>query len=106
MIKTADVDFIAKKYHNTPLKLSDNCKDFINSCLSKDPNKRLGTKGDWKEVIKHPWLSDIDVDDLVNKRIKPMFIPKLSKRNIADISNFDEDFTAQEAVVSVVPIEM
>jgi serine/threonine protein kinase len=29
MIKNDDVDFIAAKYHQTPLKLSDDCKDFI-----------------------------------------------------------------------------
>lgn len=54
-------------------------------------------------MINHPWLKEINYDDLMAKKIKPMFIPQLSKKNPADISNFDEDFTQQEARVSVVP---
>lgn len=34
-----------------------------------------------------------------------MFRPKLSKFDAADISHFDEDFTSQEAIVSIVPVE-
>lgn len=67
MIANDDVDFVAAQFHPQPLKLSDECKDFINQCLQKDPSKRLGTQGDWQEVIRHPWLQVIDVDKLVNK---------------------------------------
>lgn len=73
--------------------------------MSKDPSKRLGTAGDWQEVIQHPWLKVIDIDDLLNKRIEPMYRPQLSRQDPADLRNFDEDFTTQEATISIIPAE-
>jgi len=63
----------------------------------------LGTKGGVKEVLEHPWLREFNMDDLRNKRIKPPFKPKVSKHDLKDIRHFDEQFTNEEAVDSVVP---
>ena len=47
--------------------MSDECKDFIIKCLDKDPMKRLGNNGGVKEIMAHPWLTDIDATKLVAK---------------------------------------
>ena len=41
--------------------LSKECTDFIERLLTKDPAKRLGSSGDFQEVLSHPFLRDIDV---------------------------------------------
>ena len=68
--------------------MSDECKDFIKSCLEKDPKNRLGLKGS-HEILGHPWFADINQDDLYNKRIPVEFKPKLAK-DVFDVSNFDK----------------
>ena len=85
--------------------MSDKCKDFINKCLSKDPKERIGYKNDVEEVIGHPWFADIDVNALINKQIEVEFKPKLSK-NVLDVSNFEKMFTSEEAVHSVLPVNV
>ena len=40
--------------------MSKAAKDFIEKLLIKDPKKRLGTKGDLKSVLAHPWFYDIN----------------------------------------------
>ena len=100
LIKKKPVYFPDPTRHK--IKMSDNCKDFISKLLEKDPANRLGTRGGIEEVMSHPFFSDLNLDDLVNKRIDPPFKPKLSK-DVFDVSNFDSQFTSEEAVHSVIP---
>ena len=80
--------------------MSDECKDFITQCLKKDPAQRLGTDGDIKQILGHPWFSDLNVDDILAKKVKAEFIPSLSA-DFFDTSQFDEEFTNMEAKVSM-----
>jgi serine/threonine protein kinase len=59
--------------------MTDDCKDFIQKCLKKDPKERLGATVGLEEIISHPWFSDINISDLIEKKISPEFKPKLSK---------------------------
>ena len=97
LIKSKPVFFPDAKKHG--IAMSKDCKDFITLCLEKDPKKRLGSGG-IEEIINHPWFASINKDDLVAKRIKPEFIPKLTT-NQFDVSNFDKMFTDNEAIHSV-----
>mmetsp|Transcript_41842 Transcript_41842/g.64005 ORF Transcript_41842/g.64005 Transcript_41842/m.64005 type:complete len:457 (-) Transcript_41842:45-1415(-) len=101
LIKTKPVFFPDAKKHG--IAMSANCKDFINKCLSKNPAERLGTNTDVKEIIGHPWFSDINFDKLLAKQVDPEFKPKLTK-NPLDVSNFDKMFTSDEAAHSVLPM--
>lgn len=83
LIKTKPVFFPDAKKHG--IAMSDECKDFINKCLSKKPNERLGAKGGVDEIISHPWFADINIKDLLAKNIQPQFKPKLSN-DIFDVS--------------------
>lgn len=40
--------------------MSNECKDFIRTLLIKDPKKRLGSKGDVNQILKHPWLNSLN----------------------------------------------
>lgn len=70
--------------------------------MEKDPANRLGTKEGLDEIMKHPFFSNLDFDKLVAKEIEPPFKPKLSA-DLLDVSNFDSQFTSEEAINSVVP---
>jgi len=69
--------------------------------LEKDPAKRMGTRDGIREILTHPWLSDIDHDKLLKMKIEAPFKPTLSS-NALDVTNFDKTFTNEEAVVSVI----
>ena len=102
LIKSKPVFFPDEKKHG--ISMSDNCKDFISKCLTKTPQERLGTKDDIKEILAHPWFSDIDVNKLVARQIETEFKPKLSE-DALDISNFDKMITSEEAAHSLLPIK-
>jgi serum/glucocorticoid-regulated kinase 2 len=70
--------------------------------LEKDPANRLGSKNGLEEILAHPWLQSINVSSLVDKQIEAPFKPKLSE-DVLDVSNFDQQFTSEEAINSVIP---
>jgi len=84
------------------IKMSEECKDFITKLLEKDPINRLGSKGGIEEVLAHPFLSTINFESLVDKQLEPPFKPKLTD-DLLDVSNFDNQFTSEEAINSVIP---
>lgn len=62
----------------------------------------MGSQGGLNEILEHPFFSNIDFEKLVNKEIEAPFKPKLSD-DIMDVSNFDQQFTSEEAINSVIP---
>ena len=100
LIKKKPVYFPDPEKHK--IYMTDECKDFIGKLLIKDPGSRLGTKGGLDEIINHPWLKSLNMTDLMDKKLPAPFVPKLSD-NIFDVSNFDKQFTSEEAVNSVLP---
>ena len=93
-IKTKKPFFPDEKKHG--IKMSLECQDFLTKCLAKKPAERLGTIGGVKEILQHPWFSDINVNSLLTRQIDPEFKPSLSK-NVLDVSNFDSMFTDLKA---------
>ncbi len=100
LIKKKPVYFPDPEKHK--IYMSEDCKDFIGKLLIKDPSTRLGTKKGLEEVINHPWLASLDIKSLLNKSLKAPFVPELSQNKL-DVSNFDKQFTSEEAVNSVLP---
>ena len=82
------------------ITMSDDLKDLIEGLLEKDPLQRLGTKGSMKEIIEHPWFSDIDFNKLHLKEIQAPFLPDLSEDQ-DDTSNFE--FVDMDQANSVIP---
>ena len=56
------------------------CMSFINGLIERKKEKRLGSNG-FQEIKEHPWLSNLNWDDLYNKKIQPSFVPPLSDNN-------------------------
>jgi serine/threonine protein kinase len=100
LIEKFPVKFPDPERHGIPM--SDEAKDIISKLLEKDPKKRLGYEGGIEEIISHPWFSDVDIDQLLNKQIEPPFIPKLSD-DLTDVSNFDKEFTSTSLAQSFIP---
>jgi len=84
-----------------PPFLTDNCKSLIIALLNRDPTKRLGTKGDFEEIKSHPFFKDVDWEKLMRKEIPSGYVPKVKGK--ADTTNFDDTFTAEPAVDTMVP---
>lgn len=55
------------------------------------------------DVLDHPWFADLELEKVVSKSYIPEFKPKLSK-DLFDVSNFDKQFTREEAAISVLPM--
>jgi serum/glucocorticoid-regulated kinase 2 len=73
------------------MQFSPKLQDLLKKLLKKDPNARLGHNGS-KEIRDHPWFEKLNWDNLLNKKIKAPFMPKLSSD--IDITNFDVEFTS------------
>eukprot|EP01015_Nassula_variabilis_P024869 TRINITY_DN4793_c0_g1_i3.p1 TRINITY_DN4793_c0_g1~~TRINITY_DN4793_c0_g1_i3.p1 ORF type:complete len:312 (+),score=64.85 TRINITY_DN4793_c0_g1_i3:9-944(+) len=57
------------------LNISEKVKDLMTKLLEKNPQFRLGSVQDAKEIKVHPWFKDIDWVKLENKEIVPAFKP-------------------------------
>jgi serine/threonine protein kinase len=69
-------DQLFKNIKSAPLKLprilSPELKNLFVQLLTRNPQKRLGGGPlDAEEVKSHPWFSDINWDDVINKKLKP-----------------------------------
>lgn len=71
--------------------LSPEGRSFVKGLLNRNPNHRLGSIDDGRELRAHPFFADIDWDALREKKIPPPFKPHLSSE--IDTSNFDPEFT-------------
>ena len=63
--------------------------------LQKDRKKRLGQKKDVDEILGHKFFEGIDLEALVQRKIKAEFIPTLDDKEFSTI-NFDNDITSQK----------
>ena len=84
-----------------PPFLSEDCKSIIVGLLHRDPTKRLGSGKDIDDVIGHPFFKSLDIEKLLKKEIEPEYKP-INKGN-ADTSNFDETFTSEPVVDTLLP---
>ena len=82
-----------------PSTLSEQATSCIKSLLERDPHKRLGMKtSPYGDIRGHPFFSKIDWHRLENRQIEPPFKPKV--KSVADVSNFDPDFTTEQPRLS------
>lgn len=63
-------------------------RDIIKKILVLKPTERLGgLKDGGADIRNHPWLADLTPDDMIHKRIKAPWKPKV--KDPSDVSNFD-----------------
>ncbi|XP_023118334.1 serine/threonine-protein kinase Sgk2b [Amphiprion ocellaris] len=71
----------------------------LEGLLERDVSKRLGQSRDVAELQEHPFFASTNWDDLLAKKVKPPFIPKLS--GPCDVSYIDPEFTILPVPASV-----
>ncbi|MEE6514000.1 hypothetical protein FKM82_021914 [Ascaphus truei] len=92
-------DSIVNEEVRYPHFLSIEAINIIRKLLRKSPERRLGAgAGDAGEIKPQPFFQEVDWDALFARRLKPPFVPSLT--DPSDVSNFDEEFTAQKPVLS------
>lgn len=72
-----------------PPDMSGDCRSFLSGLLERDPAKRM----DGEDVMKHPWLSSIDWDKLLQKKVPAPWKPPVSSE--ADTTQIDRAFLAE-----------
>lgn len=115
-----------RKILSDPLRFPDNmgseARDLLTKLLNRDPAKRLGVKGA-QDIRNHPFFArHIDFKKLWQKKIQPPFKPAVvsptsrqhsiicfdciaddaCQASAIDTSNFDEEFTSEVPLDSVV----
>lgn len=82
-----------------PRYLSSESVTIMRRLLRKNVDRRLGSsEKDAEDVKKQAFFKDIDWDGLLKKRVRPSFVPTI--KSLEDVSNFDEEFTREEAVLT------
>lgn len=98
-----DVSTMYQKILKDPLKfpndMDSDAKDILIHLLARDPRIRLGTNGS-SEIKSHPFFKAIDWRRLNAKGYQPPFKPYV--RDGFDTSNFDQEFTNELPVDSVI----
>ncbi|KAI9294040.1 Pkinase-domain-containing protein [Neoconidiobolus thromboides FSU 785] len=82
-----------------PDDVSVRARSLLRGLLNRDPNQRLGNRGA-QEIKAHPFFAEIDWGKLLAKRYQPPFKPSVASSS--DTSNFDDEFTSEPALDSVV----
>ena len=79
---------------NNENKFSDDCINFINGLLIRNPNKRLGSKFGIKELKDFSWFDDNLWDKIYNKEIISPFITLINeaRTNLNTKEIFDEEY--------------
>lgn len=80
-----------------PNDISHESIDFLSKIFTSDPKKRLGTNGA-EEVKKHNFFKGIDWEAIYSKKIKPPFMPRLTK--IDETRYVHQEFLEEHAVDS------
>jgi len=91
-IQQSKIIFPNKKKYK--IEYSDEAQDIICKLLAKKKSKRLGSIDDMEEVLSHPWFSDINIDDLLERRIEPLFKPEFDDATDTKYFNTKIDFTS------------
>ncbi|ETE73557.1 Serine/threonine-protein kinase N2, partial [Ophiophagus hannah] len=82
-----------------PRFLSTEAIGIMRRLLRRNPERRLGSsERDAEDVKKHPFFRSIEWEALLARKIKPPFVPVI--KGCEDISNFDEEFTTEAAVLT------
>ncbi|XP_054832004.1 serine/threonine-protein kinase N1-like isoform X2 [Eublepharis macularius] len=82
-----------------PRFLSTEAIGIMRRLLRRNPERRLGSsERDAEDVKKQPFFRSIEWEALLARKIKPPFVPVIKGRE--DISNFDEEFTAEAPMLT------
>ncbi|XP_032610185.1 serine/threonine-protein kinase N2-like [Hylobates moloch] len=82
-----------------PKSLSTEATSLMRRLLRRNPELRLGaSERDAADVKKHPFFLPIDWRALMDKKVKPPFIPTIKGRE--DVSHFSDKFTSKAPILT------
>nr|O08874.2 RecName: Full=Serine/threonine-protein kinase N2; AltName: Full=Cardiolipin-activated protein kinase Pak2; AltName: Full=PKN gamma; AltName: Full=Protease-activated kinase 2; Short=PAK-2; AltName: Full=Protein kinase C-like 2; AltName: Full=Protein-kinase C-related kinase 2; AltName: Full=p140 kinase [Rattus norvegicus] len=82
-----------------PRFLSTEAISIMRRLLRRNPERRLGAgEKDAEDVKKHPFFRLTDWSALLDKKVKPPFVPTIRGRE--DVSNFDDEFTSEAPILT------
>ncbi|KAJ1971888.1 Serine/threonine kinase [Dimargaris xerosporica] len=82
-----------------PINMSRDAISICQRLLDRDPARRLGGgPTDAEEVKQHAFFRKIDWPAIAAKKISPPYVPQFKSRT--DVSNFDQEFTREPAVLT------
>lgn len=88
-----------------PITMPRDAVSLLQKLLTRDPVRRLGaSEEDAEEIKRHQFFSDVNFDDVYNKRIPPPYFPKIG--NATDTSNFDQEFTREQPTLTPVHTQL
>jgi hypothetical protein len=73
--------------------------DLCARLLDRNPETRIGSNGGAEEVRHHPWLADVNWEDVYNKQFLPPIDPRMNP------DNFDPMFTEKRVSEQVLGID-
>jgi len=76
LIKEANVTYPVPEKHN--IYVSPEAQSLINGLLAKKKDYRLGKNG-IKEILSHEFFKDLNIDDLMAKKIEPEYKPEIKE---------------------------
>ncbi|XP_075885519.1 serine/threonine-protein kinase N2 [Nelusetta ayraudi] len=83
-----------------PRCLTPQSVSLIQQLLEKNPEVRLGAgREDASQIKAQPFFQGMDWEALLAKKIKPPFLPVIAAPQ--DVSNFDQEFTGLQPVLSL-----
>lgn len=92
-------DSIVNEEVRYPRFLSTESIAIMRRLLRRNPDRRLGSsERDAEDVKKQAFFRNLAWDDLLMKKVKPPFVPTV--KHSEDVSNFDEEFTQERAVLT------
>ncbi|XP_059149488.1 serine/threonine-protein kinase Sgk1-like isoform X2 [Physella acuta] len=96
----------AEMYDNIlfkPLRLRTNVsaagRSLLEGLLQKEKENRLGAKRDFQEIKNHDFFSDINWQDLYDKKITPPYNPNVTDH--LDLKHFDPEFVREPVPASI-----
>lgn len=82
-----------------PRTLSLEAIALMRRLLRKNPERRLGSsERDAEDVKKQAFFRNVNWEQLLLRKVKPPFVPTIN--NLEDVSNFDSEFTSEQAVLT------
>jgi protein-serine/threonine kinase len=92
-------DIVSSRVRLLPDTLSVEGQAFVKGLLNRNPEQRLGYQRGIDEIKEHPWMADIDWEELVDKRTIPPFKPKLVSQDAVAPLTKDFDSGLEHATI-------
>lgn len=83
--------------------ISEKAKNLLKLLLKKDPSERLGSSDGFDEIKKHKFFEDINIENILNKKVEPDYKPEVV--GILKTKENNVEFTYEDLINSKILIK-